>query len=84
MSALTRCTGCDDHEPGFSIVGPAGTLHCDPDTWHLSADGDLPPGAVASGYADEAHAAHNISPDRLWTWLEDHYRNMLALTGGTR
>ncbi len=57
---LFRCFNCDKHGSGFNVTGPSGTLSYEPG-YSLSADGELPPWAVASGYADEAHGAWNIS-----------------------
>ncbi len=80
---LFRCHNCDEHGPYYNVTGPAGTLSYELGGG-LSADGELPPWAVASGYADEAHAAWNISEDRLWQWLEDHYRAMTETTEASR
>lgn len=76
---FTRCFECEEHGSGFNIVGPAGALTYDPTRVELSADGELPPWAVASGYATDMDVALSDGGEAaLWEALEAHYRAMTS------
>lgn len=70
-----------DPIPRFEVRGRQGTLTYDPEHVSLSADGDLPHWAVASGYAVECDLALNDLPnggseDTLLDYMVAHYLRM--------